>query len=165
VAESAEIKNQLTQVSQQTGENVRLGRTAVMSNPAGKVGLYIYTVTNKIGVLTSVTGSPAPELIRDLGVHITARKPLALALNREGLPTDVVTKERDFAISQAKESGKPAAIAEKIAEGKMRTFYEERVLLDQEFVNPDKFKGPISQLLSQSQCKLEKYVRLEVGQA
>jgi elongation factor Ts len=165
VAEVPRIKEQLTQVSQQTGENVRIGRTAVLANANGKVGLYLYTVTNKIAVLTSVTGNPSDQLLRDLGVHITAKKPLALSLNREGLAADLVEKERQFAISQAVESGKPPAIAEKIAEGKMRTFYEERVLIDQEFVNPDKFKGSVGQLLKQENCTLESYVRLEVGQA
>jgi elongation factor Ts len=165
VAEAPEIKHRLTEVSQQTGENVVIGRTSVLSNPAGKVGLYMYTVTNKIGVLASVSGSPTPELLRDLGVHITAKKPLAVALNREGVPADLVAKEREFAVNQAKESGKPAAIAEKIAEGKMRTFYEERVLLDQEFVNPDKFKGSVAQLVKQNNSTLDQYVRLEVGQA
>jgi len=165
VAEVAEIKDQLTAVAQQTGENVRVGHTAVLSNPGGRVALYLYTVTNKIAVLTSVTGNASDELVRDLGVHITARKPLAVALNREGVPADLVAKEKAFAVSQAVESGKPPQIAEKIAEGKMRTFYEERVLLDQEFINPDKFKGSVGALLKQNNCVLEKYVRIEVGQA
>jgi elongation factor Ts len=165
VAELPEVKDQLTQVSQQTGENVRIGRTAAISNPGGKIGLYLYTVTNKIAVLSSVTGSPGDALLRDLGVHITAKKPLALSLTREGLPPELVAKEREIAVAQAVESGKPKPIAEKIAEGKMRTFYEERVLLDQEFVNPDKFKGSIAALLKQNQCELKEYVRIEVGQA
>jgi elongation factor Ts len=164
VAEDAGIKQQMTQVSQQTGENVCIGKTAVLSNSAGKVGMYLYTVTNKIGVAASVTGSPSDELLRDLGIHITAKTPLALSLNREGLPADVVAKEREIAVAQAVQMGKPPQIAEKIAEGKMRTFYEERVLLDQEFVNPDKFKGSIAALLKQNNCTLDKYVRIEVGQ-
>jgi elongation factor Ts len=80
------------------------------------------------------------------------------------LPADVVAKERDLAIEQAKASGKPQNIAEKIAEGKMRTFYEERVLLDQAFINPDKFKGSITELLKKNNVTLETYTRIEVGQ-
>jgi elongation factor Ts len=162
--EAPGIKQQLTEVSRQTGENVRIGRTAVLSNPDGRVGLYLYTVTSKIGVITSVSGGANDELLRDLGVHITARKPLALSLTREGLPADVVAKEKEISIAQAVASGKPQQIAEKIAEGKMRTFYEERVLLDQAFINPDKFKGSITELLKKSNATIEKYVRLEVGQ-
>jgi len=165
LSQTKEVTDALTQVSQQTGENVRLGRSAVLSNPAGKVGLYLYTVTNKIGVLTSVSGSPGDELLRDLGIHITAKSPVAIALNRESAPAEIVAKEKEIAVAQAVASGKPPQIAEKIADGKMRTFYQEYVLLDQEFVNPDKFKGSVSDLLKKSNCTLEKYVRIEAGQS
>jgi len=165
VGEIPAIKEQLTAVAQQTGENVHIGRTAVFANPAGKVGMYLYTVTGKIGVIASVGGSPSEELLRDIGMHITAKIPAALALTREELPADVVAKEKEIAIGQALESGKPPQIAEKIAEGKMRTFYEERVLLDQEFIQPDKFKGSITALLKKNNCTLEKFARLEVGHA
>ena len=47
----------------------------------------------------------------------------------------------------------------------MRTFYEERVLLDQEFIKPDKFKGSVGQLVKQNNCTLVDYARLEVGLA
>jgi elongation factor Ts len=164
LAESKEIADMLTQASQQTGENVRVGQTAVVSNPGGRVGLYLYGVTNKIGVLTSYSGAAGDDLVRDIGMHITAKIPRALSLTREGVPAEIVAKEKEIAVAQAVESGKPPQIAEKIAEGKMRTFYEERVLLDQEFVNPDKFKGSITKMLAAANAKLEKYVRIEVGQ-
>lgn len=165
VAENADVKSMAVAASQQTGENVRIGRTKGFSNPEGKIGLYLYTVTHKIGVLTSVTGSPSEELLRDVGMHITAKIPLAMSLDRSSLSPELVAREKQIAVAQAIESGKPPQIAEKIAEGKMRTFYEERVLLDQEFIKPDKFKGSIEQLLKQNQCTLKEYVRLEVGLA
>ncbi|HXE53502.1 MAG TPA: translation elongation factor Ts [Tepidisphaeraceae bacterium] len=164
IAQAASVSAEATAVAQQTGENVRIGKTASLSNPAGKVGLYLYTITGKIGVLVSVTGNASDELIRDLAIHITAAKPLAVALNREGVPQDLIAKEREIAIEQAKATGKPQQIAEKIAEGKMRSFYEERVLLEQPFVNPDKFKGSVGDYLKSQNAKLENYVRLEVGQ-
>jgi len=153
----------ISEVARQTGENVRLGKTAALSSANGKVGSYLYAITGKIGVLISISANAADELIRDLAIHITAAKPLALSLNREGLPAEIVEKERQIAVEQAKASGKPQAIAEKIAEGKMRIFYEERVLLDQPFVNPDKFKGSVGEYLKSKGATLEKYVRLEVG--
>jgi elongation factor Ts len=165
LAQSKEIADMLTQASQQTGENVRLGRTAVISNPGGRVGLYLYGVTNKIGVLSSFGGSPSDELVRDIGLHITGKHPIAVALNREGVPAELVAKEKEIAVAQAVQSGKPQQIAEKIAEGKMRTFYEEQVLLDQEFVNAEKFKGSVNKMLAAGNATLEKYVRVEVGQA
>ena len=164
LAAESTLAADISEVARQTGENVRLGKTAIVSNPTGKVGHYLYAITGKIGVLVSVSGDTPDELIRDLAIHITAAKPLALSLNREGLPPEIVEKERQLAIEQAKASGKPQNIAEKIAEGKMRTFYEERVLLDQPFVNPDKFKGSVSEYLKSRKATMDKYVRIEVGQ-
>jgi len=164
VANAPGVKAEATEVAQKTGENVRIGKTAYLSNTAGKVGMYLYTITGKIGVIVSASSAASDELIRDLCIHITAAKPLALSLDREGLPRELVEKERQFAIEQAMATGKPQQIAEKIAEGKMRSFYEERVLLEQPFVNPDKFKGSVGQYLKSQNAGLEKYVRLEVGQ-
>ena len=164
VAQASNVNADVTEVAQKTGENVRIGRTAVLSNPAGKVGMYLYNITGKIGVLVSVSANASDELVRDLAIHITASKPLALSLDREGLPGELVEKERQIAVEQAMATGKPQQIAEKIAEGKMRSFYEERVLLEQPFVNPEKFKGAVGQYLKSQNVTLEKYVRLEVGQ-
>jgi elongation factor Ts len=164
VTQAANVSAEVTEAAQKTGENVRIGKTACLSNPAGKVGMYLYGITGKIGVLVSVSGNASDELVRDLAIHITAAKPLALSLNREGLPKEMVEKERALAVEQAMATGKPEQIAQKIAEGKLRSFYEERVLLEQPFVNPDKFKGSVGEYLKKHNATLEKYVRLEVGQ-
>jgi elongation factor Ts len=155
----------LTNAAQKTGENVRLGKTAALSNSGGKVGLYIYSISGKIGVLLSFSGNVAnvnDELVTDIGGHIAFSRPLAL--NREALPAALVAKEKEIAVEAAKATGKPQQIAEKIAEGKMQAFYAERTLLDQEFFNAQKFKGTIAQLLKGKGVNLEQYVRIEVGQ-
>jgi elongation factor Ts len=95
-------------------------------------------------------------------MHIAAARPVAMT--REQVPQDVLTKEREIAVEQAKQSGKPQNIAEKIAEGKMNAFFGERVLLDQEFINAEAFKGKISELLKKNNAALTKYERVEVGQ-
>jgi elongation factor Ts len=159
IALAGEVNATITEVAQQTGENVRIGRTAVVKNDGGRVGAYSH-YTGKVGVLVSLTGSPGEELIKDLCLHITAARPLAL--NRDAVPADVAAKEREIAIEQAKATGKPQNIAEKIAEGKMKSFFEERVLLDQKFVkDPSK---TITQLLKENGTELKEYVRIEVGQ-
>ena len=84
---------------------------------------------------------------------------------REQVSPDLVAKEREIAIEQAKATGKPQQIAEKIAEGKMNSFFAERALLDQEFFNASVFKGTIANYLKQNGVGLTKYVRIEVGQA
>ncbi|HZZ44580.1 MAG TPA: translation elongation factor Ts [Tepidisphaeraceae bacterium] len=153
----------LTEASQKTGENVRLGKTAVMSAPeGGKVGLYLYGISGKIGVLMSFKGNPSEDFIKQLGGHIAFARPLGLT--RDTVPADIVAKERDMAVEQAKATGKPQQIAEKIAEGKLNSFFAEKVLLDQEFFNAGVFKGTITNYLKQNNVTLEKYVRIETGQ-
>lgn len=162
VNEDAEIKAAITSVAQQTGENVQISRAQTLNAEAGgQVGSYLYAVTSKIAVLVSVSGKADDDLIRNLALHIVAQRPAGL--NREDVPADLVAKEREIAIDQAKASGKPQNIAEKIAEGKMNAFFAERVLLDQEFVRPDVFKGSIRDLLKSKGATLHKYIRLETG--
>ena len=163
VREDAEIKDAVTRIAQQTGENVRIGQAHALSNPSGSVGAYVYAITNKIAVLMSFSGGHADaELIKQLGGHIAFSRPLGLTRNE--VPADVVAKEREIAVEQAKATGKPQQIAEKIAEGKLNSFFAERVLLDQEFFNAQVYKGSISSMLKSKGITLDKYVRVEVGQ-
>jgi len=162
VAGDPQIAAAITDAAQRTGENVRIGKTATMSNPAGKVGLYIYVATGKVGVLMSFTGNPSDDLIKQIGGHIAFSRPLGLS--RAEVPAEMVAKEKEIAVEQAKATGKPQQIAEKIAEGKLNSFFAERVLLDQEFFNAQVFKGTVANYLKQNGVGLEKYVRLEVGQ-
>ena len=153
----------LTEASQTTGENVRLGKTARLDAPeGGKAGLYLYGITGKIGVIMAFKGNPGDELIKQLGGHIAFARPIGLT--RETVPPELVEKEKAFAVEQAKATGKPQQIADKIAEGKMNSFFAERVLLDQEFFNAQVFKGSVANYLKERGLTLEKYVRIEVGQ-
>jgi elongation factor Ts len=165
VADDADLKAQALAVAQQTGENVQIGRSAVVTAPAGgAAGSYLYSTAGKgkIAVLVALPGDASEDVVRNLGMHVAAARPVALS--REQVPADLIAKEREIAIEQAKATGKPQNIAEKIAEGKMNAFYAERVLLDQDFVNAEAFKGSVSNMLKARGAKLEKYVRLEVGQ-
>ena len=164
VSEDADLKGQALAVAQQTGENVQIGRAAVLTVSNGVAGSYLYSTAGKgkIAVLVALTGDASEDLVRNLGMHIAAARPVALS--RDQVPADLVAKERDIAIEQAKATGKPQQIAEKIAEGKMNAFYAERVLLDQEFINAEAYKGKVGDLVKARGAKLEKYVRLEVGQ-
>ena len=139
-------------------------RAAVLTVSNGVAGSYLYSTAGKgkIGVLVALTGDASDDLVRNLGMHIAAARPVALS--RSQVPPEVVAKEREIAIEQAKATGKPQQIAEKIAEGKMNAFYAERVLLDQEFINADAYKGKVGDMIKARGARLEKYVRLEIGQ-
>jgi len=161
--DDADIKAALADASKVTGENVVLGRSAVLSGDA--VGSYLYSTAGKgkIGVIVAINNNALSEaLVSQLGMHIAAARPMAH--RREDLPADVIAKEREIAVEQAKATGKPQAIAEKIAEGKLNAFYNEKVLLDQDYINADAFKGKVSELLKSKGAILERYVRIEVGQ-
>lgn len=163
ISKNAQVLAGAAEVSQQTGENIRVGKSGIVTATAGKAGLYLYTITGKIGVLMSFTGSPDDELIKQLGGHIAFTRPAGLT--RESVDPELVAKERDIAVEAAKATGKPQAIAEKIAEGKLNAFFGERVLLDQEFFNVQVFKGSVGNYLKQANVKLDKYLRIEVGVA
>jgi elongation factor Ts len=157
-----QIQQMLTAAAQQTGENVQLGQAVSVSAPSGRAGAYLYAISSKIAVLMAFGGSGVDdELIKQLGGHVAFARPLGLT--RAEVPADVVAKEREIAVEQAKATGKPQQIAEKIAEGKLNSFFAERVLLDQEFFNPAVFKGNVGAYLKSKGATLEKYVRVEVG--
>jgi elongation factor Ts len=164
LAEDPAIKDQLVTISQQTGENVHIGRSVVLSTTGGMIGSYVYTVAGKgkSAVLISFTAKADDDLYRNVGMHIVAARPIAMT--RADVAAETVAREKDIAVEQAKATGKPQAIAEKIAEGKLNSFYAERVLLDQEYINAEVFKGPVGNYLKSKGATLEKYVRIEVGQ-
>jgi elongation factor Ts len=145
----------------------QLGGHIAFARPLGltrdEVPQDVVAKEREIAVLMSLTGTANEDMITQLGGHIAFARPLGLT--RDEVPHDVVAKEREIAVEQAKATGKPQQIAEKIAEGKLNSFFAERVLLDQEFFNPQLFKGSVANYLKQHGVVLEKYVRIEVGQS
>jgi len=126
------------------GENMSVRRTAYLSVPQGVVAGYIHNQVvpglGKMGVIVALESAgdtiKLNELGRQVAMHIAAAAPLALA--PESLDPEVVERERAVLIEQARESGKPDNIIEKMIEGRIRKFYEEVVLLSQAWVmDPD----------------------------
>ena len=105
----------------------------------GSIGSYIHA-GNKLGVMVElncetdfVANTPDfQELVRDIAMHIAAAKPRFAA--REEVTQEILNKEREIFAHQAKESGKPDNIIEKIVSGKMEKFYEENCILEQPFI-------------------------------
>jgi elongation factor Ts len=134
----------LTHLIAKLGENMSIRRSSGLSVSPGVVASYIHNATGpdlgKIGVLVAVESSGDPAKIAALGkqiaMHIAAASPIAVT--PADVPADVVARERSIFAEQAKESGKPANVIEKMVEGRLRKFYEEVVLLEQPFVHdPD----------------------------
>src|SRR5579883_214192 len=124
------------------------------------MGSYIHH-DGSVGVMVQVEGSKAdPQLLRDVCMHITAKSPAAAL--REHVSQATIDKEMEIARAQAAATGKPANIVEKIAEGKMKTWYAENVLVEQPFVKDD--SKTVGDLLKSAGLKLVKFIRLRVGE-
>jgi elongation factor Ts len=110
----------------------------------GLIHAYIHA-GGRIGVLVEVNcetdfaarSEAFQEFVKDVAMQIAATSPLGI--EREDVPQEIVERERAIYVEQARESGKPENIIEKMVEGRLRKFYEENVLLEQSFVkDPDK---------------------------
>ena len=146
------------------GENMLLRRVASLSIDTGVLASYLHgslaPSLGKIGVLVALEseGDPAKlqELGKQLAMHIAATKPMAIS--RDDLDASVVERERSVLSEQARESGKPEEIIEKMVEGRLRKFFEEVCLIDQTFVIDGDTR--ISQVLENASKDLGKPVSL-----
>ena len=122
------------------GEHMSLRRAATISVAKGAVASYVHSAVapglGKIGVIVGLESSGNPEKLAQIGkqvaMHVAAASPLAV--RAADIDPEIVQRERAIFAEQARESGKPEAIIEKMVEGRVRKFYEEVVLLSQAFV-------------------------------
>ena len=142
---------------QKIGENIAL-RRLVRSEAKGKLASYVHG--SKIGVLVDVTGG-ADTLGKDIAMHIAAIKPMAVS--RDGVPADVIERERKIAAAKAAESGKPANIVEKMVEGGIAKFLADVTLLAQPFVKGNG-KQTVEQLLKAQGATVNGFVMYVVGE-
>jgi elongation factor Ts len=139
-------------------ENMKVARLARLSG--GLLGAYTHH-DGSVGVLLQVEGAQAdPQLLRDVAMHITAKNPVSA--RREDVPQALVDKEKEIARAQAAATGKPANIVERIAEGKMKTWFAENVLVEQPFVKDD--SRTVGDLLKAAGLKMVGFVRFRVGE-
>ena len=151
------VTERLAEVAGLMRENMKPVRMARLT---GLLGSYVHH-DGSVGVMVQVEGAKAdPQLLRDVCMHITAKNPAAAL--REHVPQATIDQELDIARAQAAATGKPANIVEKIAEGKMKTWFAENVLAEQPFVKDD--SKTVGDLLKAAGLKLVKFVRLRVGE-
>ena len=138
------------------GENMNV-RRFVRCEARGALHSYSHGV--RIGVVVDLSGGDE-ALGRDLAMHIAASNPVCVS--EDQVPADLLAKEREIAEAQARESGKPDNIVEKMVEGRMRKFLAESTLLGQAFVkDPDTTVG---KLLQARGATVNAFVRYEVGE-
>jgi len=152
---------QLLDVINLIRENMGVARVARVKAGGGMLGAYVHFDFQQ-GAIVRLEGAGATvELANDIATQAVATKPLAI--RREDVPKELVEKEREIAKEQAAATGKPANILEKIAEGKLNSFFAENVLLEQIFVKDNKSK--IRDLLKQAgNATVTHLVRFKVGE-
>ncbi len=155
------------------GENIVVRRMATITAPEnGIVNGYIHA-GGKVGVLVAAecdkpeTCEAIKDTLKDIAMHIAAMKPQYL--NPESVPADVIEKEKEIAKAQLLKEGKPENVVEKIIPGKIKKFYQETCLTEQEYVKAEK-KENVAEALSKAakaaggNAKLVDFIRFEVGE-
>jgi elongation factor Ts len=137
------------------GENITVRRLSRVAT-SGVLGAYLHGT--RIGSIVALEGGDA-TLAKDLAMHVAAINPQCI--DSSEVPAEQLAKEREILSAQALAEGKPAAIVEKMIEGRIRKFLAEITLVGQPFVkDPD---TSVEKLLKQAGAKVVSFARLEVG--
>ena len=161
------VNDMITGLVATIGENMTLRRTARLEAPNGQVAAYVHSSEapnmGKIGVLVALEGSDADKLSeagRKVAMHIAATSPASATT--ADLDPELVERERQVLTDQARESGKPDNVIEKMIEGRIKKFYKEVVLVEQPFVmDPDQSVG---QYIEKEGAKLIGFIRFTLGE-
>jgi len=138
------------------GENVQLRRMLRLSS-TGIVGGYLHG--GKIGVLVELEGGDL-DLARGIAMHIAALNPPFLGV--EQVPAEVVAREKDIALAQVKDAGKPAEILEKMIAGKLKKTLSEMTLLGQPYVRDSSMT--VEEAARKGGAVVKAFMRLAVGE-
>jgi len=168
------VEAELTHLIATIGENLVLRRVRRLSAGQGAVFSYVHNALGpgigKIGVIVALTSTIAPDGLAELGkqlaMHVAAATPLYLDI--ASVPKSAIDRERNVLLEQARTTGRPDDIIERMVDGRLRKFYEEVVLLEQIFVVDQKTK--ISLVVEQAAkaaggpIRVAGFVRLSLGE-
>lgn len=147
---------QLRELVAKIGEKMAMRRVALLKTDAS-IGHYQHG--KRIGVLVEYQGGDE-QLGKDLAMHIAASRPVCI--NKDQVSKELLDKEKEIFTAQAKESGKPDNIIEKMIEGRLKKYVNEITLLGQAFVkNPDQ---SVEKLLQEKNAEVKNFIRFEVGE-
>lgn len=156
LASGGTVEQARQQLVAKIGENIKIRRIERVSTE-GVIGHYMHG--SRIGVVVAVKNGDE-TLAKDIAMHIAASKPLVVS--RDQVSADAIETEREIFTAQAKESGKPQEIIDKMIDGRINKFIDEVSLLGQPYVkNPD---IKVGQLLKEKNAEVLSFVRYEVGE-
>ena len=144
----------------------------------GAIGSYLHSQAGRpvIGVLVALASETDfvaksddfQAMANDLAMHVAAAQPQWVDV--EDVPSDVIEKEKDLIAAAARNEGKPDNIIEKIVDGRIKSFYQDNVLMEQTFVRSDKFEGTVGEMVKQMAAKMgenisvNNFTRMAVGE-
>ena len=140
------------------GENLQIRRASYAK--AANLGVYLHS-NARIAVLVNMQGGTA-ELAKSVAMHIAAMTPLYLDM--EQVPADVFEREKQIALEQSKDSGKPAEILEKMVLGKIRKQLGDQTLVGQAFAAADADGKTVGEALKKAGATVLSFTRLSVGE-
>ncbi len=141
------------------GENIQVRRFQLLNAADADAELSFYQHGERIGVAVVLKGGD-DALGKDIAMHIAASRPICVSESE--VPAEVLEKEKEILIAQAKDSGKPMEIIEKMIQGRMRKYLAEVTLLGQPFVKDA--DQTVEQLLKASGAEVVSFIRYEVGE-
>ena len=165
------VKDYITEMIASIGENINLRRLSKISlKNNGIISSYIHNKViegmGKIGVVVALESEADKSILEDLGkkiaMHIAATNPISISIDE--IPEDVLTREKNILSEEARASGKPEEIIEKMTEGRLKKYYQESVLLEQIFVVDGESK--VSDILNsiENPVKITSFVRMGLGE-
>jgi elongation factor Ts len=161
------VADELVHLVATIGENMTVRRVAVIDVPGGVAASYVHGALKpglgKIGVIVGLSGKAddaIAELGKKIGQHVAASRPDALTIAE--VDPAALEREKNVLSDQARASGKPEAIIEKMVEGRIKKFYEDVVLLEQVWVHDNESK--VKAVVEKAGAKIEKFVRFHLGE-
>lgn len=160
------VEAKVTNAAATMGENIALKRVERVTSDS-VVGSYIH-MGGKLGVAVALSGGGDGDFVgvaKDIAMHVAAIDPTPIAIDRSGVPADLLESEKTILRNQALQSGKPENIVDKIVEGRINKFYAENCLLEQAFVkDPD---TTVAKVLAANGDGLtvSSFVRFKLGEA
>ena len=165
------VKDYITEMIASIGENINLRRLSKISlKNTGIISSYIHNQViegmGKIGVVVAIESEADKSILEDLGkkiaMHIAATNPISISIDE--IPEDILAREKNILSEEARASGKPEEIIEKMTEGRLKKYYQESVLLEQIFVVDGESK--ISDILNsiEDPVKITNFVRMGLGE-
>jgi len=162
------VQDELTRLIATIGENMTIRRAKRFQVSSGTVASYVHSAVRpglgKIGVLVALEAATEIEALetlgRQIGMHVAATRPEALEVG--SVDPSALEREKAVLTEQARASGKPEAIIEKMVEGRVRKYYEEVVLLEQVWVHDGESR--VKAVVQKAGAKLVGFTRFQLGE-